>query len=114
MAKRGTMFDRLKAGLQQAIEFEAGTRKLRVTEVSVPAPPGPFTAADVRRIREELSLSQAAFASLLQVSPRTVESWEHGLRRPSQAAARLLQFIEEPGLLRQIQKLRKRTVPVAP
>lgn len=61
MAERGTLFERLKAGLQQATEFEAGKRKLRVTEVAVPAPPGPFTAADVRRIREELSLSQVAF-----------------------------------------------------
>lgn len=38
MAKRGTMFERLKAGLEEAIEFEAGKRKLRVTEVNVPAP----------------------------------------------------------------------------
>ncbi len=68
MTKRGTMFERLKAGLQQAVEFDEGRRKLRVTEVVVPEPPRQYTAADVLRIREEFCLSQAAFAVLLQVS----------------------------------------------
>ena len=44
-------------------------------------------------------MTQAMFASLLHVSSRTVQMWEQGLRVPSQAAARLLQFVEQPELL---------------
>ena len=35
------------------------------------------------------------FARLLNVSPKTVQSWEHGTRRPSQAALRLIQLLEQ-------------------
>jgi putative transcriptional regulator len=44
-------------------------------------------------------MSQAGFARLLQVSSKTVRSWEQGARRPQQSSARLLQFIEHPELL---------------
>jgi putative transcriptional regulator len=53
----------------------------------------------VRRIRTQLNMSQAGFARLLQVSSKTVQSWEQGARRPQQSSARLLQFIENPELL---------------
>ena len=39
-------------------------------------------------------MSQAMFARLLNVSPKTVQSWEHGIRKPSQAALRLIQVFE--------------------
>lgn len=104
---RTPLGDILVQGLRDAIAFEQGDRSvnLRITEVEVPeAPPG-YGREDVRRIREQvLHLSQAAFARLLNVSPRTVQSWEQGLRSPAQSAARLLQFIEHPELL--IERLR--------
>jgi putative transcriptional regulator len=37
-----------------------------------------------------MNASQVKFAKLLNVSPNTVESWEQGLRRPRQAALKLL------------------------
>jgi putative transcriptional regulator len=40
-------------------------------------------------------MSQAMFARLLNVSPKTVQSWEHGTRKPSQAALRLIQVFEQ-------------------
>jgi putative transcriptional regulator len=45
---------------------------------------------DVARIRESTSLSQARFAQLLGVSPRTLQDWEQGRRAPSGAARTLL------------------------
>jgi putative transcriptional regulator len=35
-------------------------------------------------------VSQAAFARILNVSPRTVQAWETSARRPSDAALKLL------------------------
>jgi len=92
----------LAQGLRDAIAFERGdgSVKIRITEVDVPDAPPRYGQKDVQRIREQVvCMSQAAFARLLNVSPRTVQSWEHGLRRPAQSAARILQFIEKPDLL---------------
>lgn len=100
MATEGLgLFDRLKKGLEEGIAHERGERTLRVSEVVVPDPPQFYSAEDVRYIRTRLKMSQAGFAKLLQVSSKTVQSWEHGTRRPQQSSARLLQFIEHPDLL---------------
>jgi len=48
------------------------------------------TMPDVARIRESTGLSQARFAKLLGVSPRTLQDWEQGRRAPSGAARTLL------------------------
>ena len=45
---------------------------------------------DVTEIREATGLSQARFAELLGVSPRTLQDWEQGRRSPSGAARTLL------------------------
>jgi putative transcriptional regulator len=45
---------------------------------------------DVAHIRESTGLSQARFADLLGVSPRTLQDWEQGRRAPSGAARTLL------------------------
>ena len=97
--ERPRLFDRLKKGLEEGIAYERGERTLHVTEVIVPDPPERYGADDVRRIRARLRMTQAGFASLLQVSSKTVQSWEQGIRRPQQSSARLLQFIEHPELL---------------
>jgi putative transcriptional regulator len=44
-------------------------------------------------LREELDMSQAAFAMLLNVSVDTVKKWEKGKRKPSRAAAILLEIL---------------------
>ena len=44
----------------------------------------------VAGIREATGLSQARFAQLLGVSPRTLQDWEQGRRAPSGAARTLL------------------------
>jgi putative transcriptional regulator len=44
----------------------------------------------VAQIRESTGLSQARFAQLLGVSPRTLQDWEQGRRAPSGAARTLL------------------------
>jgi DNA-binding transcriptional regulator YiaG len=41
-------------------------------------------------VRAHLWVSQAAFARILIVSPRTVQAWETSVWRPSEAALKLL------------------------
>jgi putative transcriptional regulator len=58
-------------------------------------------AEELTAIRNENGMSQAVFAKALNVSTKTVQSWEQGARKPSQAALRLIQvFRQNPaGLL---------------
>ena len=66
-------------------EILSGLKELRRGER------GRITAMpDVARIRESTGLSQARFAQLLGVSPRTLQDWEQGRRAPSGAARTLL------------------------
>jgi putative transcriptional regulator len=44
---------------------------------------------EVFAVRALLRDSQAAFARMLNVSPRTVQAWETNARRPSDAALKL-------------------------
>ncbi len=49
-------------------------------------------------IRKRFKLSQAALASLFNISPSTVQKWEQGLKRPTGAARKLLDIMERKGL----------------
>ena len=84
---------RLERSLRQGIEFARGERELRITIV----PSGrSYTGEEVAAIRAKRKLSQPQFARLLAVSPRTLQSWEQGVRRPSKSTMRLLQIVDEP------------------
>ena len=45
---------------------------------------------NVKKIREQIGLSQSAFAGLLGVSVRTLQEWEQGRRNPRGPAQALL------------------------
>lgn len=91
MAKKtkARIYEGLRQSLAEAHSYERGHAvDLRVTEL--PAPPKPLKPEEIRRIRESLHASQTAFAYFLCVSPKAVQSWEQGLRRPQSTALRLL------------------------
>jgi len=68
----------------------------RITRVKVPP------AAEAR---SRVGLSQQAFARLLGVSPRTLQDWEQGRRKPTGAAKTLLQVaFSHPEVLRELQR----------
>ncbi len=96
---RPPLYNILKTGLEETISWAQGETELRVTTLTIPEPPPLYDAIRVAALRQRLRLSQAGFAQLLNVSPKTVQSWEQGARTPSHAAARLLQLIENPKLL---------------
>jgi putative transcriptional regulator len=76
---QATAFSKLKAGLEDAIAYHRGTRQLTVRDVEL-KPPAPMGAKEVLAVRARLRGSQAAFARILNVSPRTVQAWETNAR----------------------------------
>jgi putative transcriptional regulator len=79
----------LKLSLEQSLQHARGERHdLRTTVL--PAPPKPMKKQEIVKLRQQLNLSQAVFASVLNVSVKTVQAWEQGLRQPSDAALKLL------------------------
>lgn len=82
-------FEELKAGLTAAIEHANGSRKdLRTT--SLPRPPKQLSAKEIANVRSKLNMSQAVFARHLNISTKTVQSWEQGIGKPSGAGLKLL------------------------
>ncbi|AUA58305.1 putative zinc finger/helix-turn-helix protein, YgiT family [Achromobacter spanius] len=62
-------------------------------------PPVPdFTKAMIAKIRKDANVSQSLFAKYLNTSPSTVQKWETGAKKPSGAAARLLQVVKKHGI----------------
>ena len=49
---------------------------------------------DVRALRRQLGMSQAAFAARFGIERRTVQNWEQGQRQPEGPARVLLQVID--------------------
>jgi putative transcriptional regulator len=92
------LFERLKTGLEEGIAHAKGKRSLKTVEV--PEAPPEIDAKTLVAIREQVELSQAVFAKVLYVSPKTVQSWEQGVRVPSKAARRLIHiFAQQPGMV---------------
>jgi putative transcriptional regulator len=82
-----------KKSLKQAVENSEGKRELRTTVVA--KPPKELNKDEIRSIRLRLRCSQAVFARALNVSVKTYQSWEHGTRKPSGAALKLLAITQE-------------------
>ncbi|MBI1785640.1 helix-turn-helix domain-containing protein [Candidatus Sumerlaeota bacterium] len=87
------LFDRLKSGLEEGIRFAKGEMTLKTVEI--PEAPPMIDARGLIALRKRSAMSQAVFAGILNVSPRTIQSWEQGRRAPSQASLRLIQLFRE-------------------
>ncbi len=90
---RGSLAARLRAGLNEGILYAKGELTLRT--VQVPQRPPQVGMVEVTRLRESMGMSQAVLAGVLNVSTKTVQSWEQGQRQPSHAALRLLQILQQ-------------------
>lgn len=103
MAKRtessNEFFNDLRAGLGAAIDHARGKRKdLRVT--TLPRPPKELSAKEIATLRSQLNVSQAVFARYLNISTKTVQSWEQGQGKPSGASLKLLSIAKKnPNIL---------------
>ena len=92
-------FDDIETGLKEAVAHEQKKQTLRSHIVELPQEPMQYTAKDIKKMRSAYNYSQAFFAALLNVSVKTVQSWESGERSPSHCALRLLEIIDK-GLYR--------------
>ena len=96
--KRKPLFERLSQGLKEGIAFAKGELSLRTVEI--PDEPPEIDGKTIAAVRGQAAMSQAVFAKLLSVSTKTVQSWEQGQRRPSDASRRLIQvFCEHPAVV---------------
>ncbi len=57
-----------------------------------------YTPAKIISIRKRFKLSQAALASVFNISPSTVQKWEQGNKKPAGASRKLLDILERKGL----------------
>lgn len=54
-----------------------------------------YLPSDIRQIRLDAKFTQAAFASVLGVSKKSVEAWEGGRSKPDGAARRIISLIAQ-------------------
>jgi putative transcriptional regulator len=97
---KGRALSKLEAGRDVCQEVLNGVREIKSSggKRSVVEPRSP-----VVRARLKAGLTQEQFAALLGVSKRTLEQWEQGRRKPSQAAKTLIKVAElHPEVLRKI------------
>ncbi len=85
---KNEFFNDLKQSLIEGLEHAEGKRELRTT--TLPRPPQKMQSADIAALRERMNASQAVFAHYLNVSVKTVQSWEQGIGKPNGAALKLL------------------------
>ena len=89
-----SLFEEIKIGLNEAIEYEQGNLKANIRTLSV-TPIEEFTAAEIKEIRKNAGMTQAIFAKYLGVSLKTVEAWEAGRNQPGGAASRMLSITKK-------------------
>ena len=74
-------------GIKEIKRFKKGEIKLKTRTLKEPSP--------AKTIRKRLKLSQTDFAGLMGVSPRTIQDWEQGRRKPQGPAKSLLRIAEQ-------------------
>ena len=73
--KENKEFNSIMAGLSESLEYAKGnTSKARKVSISIAELPT-FHDKEIKKIREDLNLTQKNFAFVLGVSPKTVEAW---------------------------------------
>ena len=87
-AKHSKMGKRLIAAMKEVVDHVEGRTALPMRYVEVPED------VDVRAIRSKLGLSQGEFSRRYGVSPRSLQEWEQGRRRPESAVRAYLTVID--------------------
>src|SRR5882757_899520 len=88
MKKQSTNFDRIMAGLTEAVAIAGGEADPATYRVHVP------TEIDVKALRKRLGLTQAQFSARYGFKPGNVRNWEQGHRRPTGSTRAFLTVID--------------------
>ena len=89
-----SLFEDIKEGLNEAIEYEKGNLKANIRTLSI-KPLEEFSANEIKNIRHKTGMTQVLFANYLGVSLKTVEAWEAGRNHSNGAACRLLSITKK-------------------
>ena len=85
--------DLLFEAVEESVKHAKGEISLKEEILSLPEEAPAFSKTSIKKIRENLHISQPIFARLLGVSSATVKSWEQGDKEPSSPARKLLQIV---------------------
>ncbi|MGB8364906.1 MAG: helix-turn-helix domain-containing protein [Rhizomicrobium sp.] len=88
MTKKKTMFEDMKASLNEAIGFANGTADLEGYRIHIPP------EMDVRALRKRLGMTQEEFASRFGFNVARLRDWEQGRTHPDAALRAYLMVIE--------------------
>ena len=89
-----SLFEDLREGLQEAIDYERGTGKAKRTVFMI-TPVNKYSNEQIKSIRNKSGMTQAVFANYMGVSKKTVEAWELGRTHPTGPACRLLDILDQ-------------------
>ena len=89
-----SLFEDLREGLQEAIDYEKGSGKAKKTVFMI-TPVNKYSNEQIKSIRNKSGMTQAVFANYMGVSKKTVEAWELGRTHPTGPACRLLDILDQ-------------------
>ena len=93
---KNEFFRRISSSMEKGIEAMRTGKKLTSRTVTQIEEPPVMRAADIVHLHKNmLNMSQAVFASIFCVSPKTVQAWEQDLNKPKGPTLRLLHLIKE-------------------
>ncbi|HML38383.1 MAG TPA: helix-turn-helix domain-containing protein [Bacillota bacterium] len=100
-------YEGIMKGLNEALEHAEGKRMLQTNKMSI-EPLRTYNAEEIKRIRNDLDMTQTFFAGFMGVSPKTVEAWESGRNMPDGPARRILSMVQmDPKLPEHFKIVRK-------
>lgn len=86
------MFEDLKTGLEEAIDYEKGQGKAKSRTLMI-APVKKYSNEEMKAVRNKSGMTQMVFANYMGVSKKTVEAWELGRTHPTGPAYRLISIM---------------------
>ena len=91
------LFDSIKQGLTEAIEFSQGESKTAIVHE--------FSPIDIKSVRVKVGMTQVEFSLAFGISLGTLRHWERGDRKPHGPALVLLNVVakEPEAVLRALQ-----------
>jgi len=99
--------------MQELQDFSEGKIELKRSFLHVTPVCEYISATDIKKVRNNLNLTQNMFAMVIGVSKKTVESWEAGRYKPDGAARRLISIMQlDPEFMEKYDILKREQVLV--
>ncbi len=106
METQRSVFDGIKTGILDCIDYERGNKSKARKIVYKVKPVPTYDAESIKRIRTRRNLTQYLFGSVIGVSVRTVEAWEQGKNVPNRSASRVIDMIDkDPDFVKDIVQI---------